>query len=188
MFKYKDFIKESKVDLILESLDGLPFILSNELCNILEDMYDSNEKYSKIAKIFLDLDLSYHQKLNLSYLDVGDDNQSIKFLDPKKARQIQLDNSWTVSDIFKNVESSNSIKIGRLTNKAIELYNKKYEKDLKFTATEIEDFVNAYKSYYDFLNNKMDSLQLVSGNEINFWYAEENYSTKNGTLARSSIN
>jgi hypothetical protein len=193
MFKYRDFVLEKKIDLILESLDDLPFILSNELCSILEDMYDSNKKYSKIAKIFLDLDLSYHEKLNLSYLDIGDDNQSIKFLDPKKAKKIQLDNSWTVADVFKNVESSNSIKIGRLTNKVIELYNKKFSETLfsgrilKFTNSEIEDFVNAYKSYYDFLNNKMDSLELVSGNEINFWYAEENYSTKNGTLGNSCM-
>lgn len=188
MFKYQDFILEKYVNLILESLENEQlFILSDELCDILTLIHETEKKYSKIANLFLNLDITGHEKLNMSYFDVGDDNQSIKFLDPVKANKLQITNDWTHSQVFKNVDKVSTIKIGRLTKKVIELYNKKFEKDLKFTDSEIEDFINAYKSYYDFKNNKMDSLKLMSGNKINYYYAEENYNNSNGTLGNSCM-
>jgi len=182
---YSKFILEKYENIILESVDVLPFVLSNELHDIFDKMTESNKKYSKLSQLYLMLDLSYHSKLNISYLDKGDDNQSIKFMDPAKAKKILIDNSWTIKDFFDNYESKNSIRIGKLTKKVIDLYNSKYEKDLSFTDSEIEDFVNAYKSYYDY--NKMDNFKVVGGSLINYWYVYENYQNNKGTLGNSCM-
>lgn len=185
MLPYSKFILEKSEDIILESVGLLTFILSNELHDIFDRMSESNKKYSKLSRLYLTLDLSHHSKLSFSYLDKGDDNQSIKFMDPVKAKKIQTDNSWTIRNFFDNYESKNSIGIGKLTRKVIDLYNSKYEEDLSFTDSEIEDFVNAYKSYYDY--NKMDNFKVVDGSLINYWYSEENYQNNKGTLGNSCM-
>jgi hypothetical protein len=185
MLPYSKFILEKFENIILESVGTLPFILSNELHDIFNKMTESNKKYSKLSNLYLMLDLSYHSKLNISYLDKGDDNQSIKFTDPAKVDKILINNSWTIGDFFDNYDSKNSIRIGKLTNKVIDLYNSKYGKDLSFTDSEIEDFVNAYKSYYDY--NKMDNFKIVGGSLINYWYSEENYQNNKGTLGNSCM-
>jgi hypothetical protein len=187
MLSYSKFILEKYENIILESVGELPFVLSDELYDIFDKMTESNKKYSKLSELYLMLNLSHHSKLNISYLDKGDDNQHIKFMDPDKAKKILIDNSWTIADFFDNYESKNSIKIGKLTRKVIDLYNSKWEKDLSFTDSEIEDFVNAYKSYYDYENNKMDNFKVVEGGLINYWYAEENYQNNKGTLDKSCM-
>lgn len=187
MLNYSNFILEGVEELILESIDNGLFVLSGQLCDILNDVVDSNKDYSRIAKVFLDLDVTYHDKLAMSYFDVGSDNQSITYLNPVKVNKIRKEKGWTISDAIKNLMSKNSIRIGKLANKVIELHNKKFAQNLVFTPPEIEDFVNAYKAHWDFENNKMSNLKLVSGSIISYWYWENNYHSENGTLGNSCM-
>lgn len=187
MLNYPNFILEKLENLILESINDGLFIFSSELCDILNEIIDSNKEYSKIAKVFLDLDITYHDKLAMSYFDVGSDNQSITYLNPTKVNKIRKEKGWTVSDSIKNLSSKNSIRIGRLVNKVIELHNKKFRQNLVFTPPEIEDFVNAYKSHWDFQNDKMSNLKLISGSLISYWYSENNYHSESGTLGNSCM-
>lgn len=59
----------------------------------------------------------------------------------------------------------------------------------KFTDVEIEDFVNKYKSAFDRMNDVYSSFDLVSGDDISFWYDYKNYSqgTNRGSLGNSCM-
>jgi len=184
---YSKFISNLNEDMILESIESYQFILSDELSDIFYKMSDDNKEYSEIARLYLALDLSGgHESLSISYLTKGSDNVSIGFLDPRKINKIKTENEWTVRDVFNNVKTKNSIRIGKLTNKIIELYNKKFGDKLSFSNQEIEKFVNVYKSYYDY--NKADNFKVVDGSLINYWYAEDNYQLPEvGTLGNSCM-
>lgn len=185
---YFDFINEKFEDLLLESLDDNYFFLSDKLSDILTSMVNSDSfSISKISDIYLSLDIE-KSDLNMSYFDIGDDNQSINYLSGNviKNKLKGLDIRLKRRKGFEEVPSG-SIRIGRLTKKIIDLYNKKRNTNITFTESEIEQFVNAYKFNWEFENNKMDYMSLVSGASIGKWYSEENYSSESGTLGNSCM-
>lgn len=185
---YYEFLLEKRENEILELLNESVFIMSSKMGDIIEELVDNKEDYSKIAKCFYLLDME-DIDTKVSYLDLGDDNSSITFLDPDKVDKIRDEKGWTVNDVYRNVKG-NSIKVGRLARKVIELYVK-YKKpkgsDFNFTDQDIEKFVNAYKSQYDFSNNIMDSFSLVSGDDIKDVYLDSNYYNEDGTLGGSCM-
>jgi len=68
------------------------------------------------------------------------------------------------------------IRIGRGIRALLNAKNKSMSKDVvKFTDSEIEDFVNKYKSCYDKMNDIFSSFELVSGDSIAHWYNKDNY-------------
>lgn len=77
--------------------------------------------------------------------------------------------------------SRNKIKIGRLVRALLTSSN------FKFTDKDIEDFVNQYKSTYDFINDALSRFDIVKGNYISYWYDIDNYENDNGTLGNSCM-
>lgn len=59
--------------------------------------------------------------------------------------------------------------------------------DYKFTAQELEQFVNQFKATIDKLNDKFSYFELVDGDEIGHWYNRENYYEPKGTLGSSCM-
>jgi len=59
----------------------------------------------------------------------------------------------------------------------------------QFTDAEIEDFVNKYKSAFDRMNDIFSNFELVSGNDIAYWYNYKNYlmGTDRGSLGNSCM-
>jgi hypothetical protein len=57
----------------------------------------------------------------------------------------------------------------------------------KFTAAELEVFVNQFKSTIDKLNDKFSYFKLVEGEEIGDWYDQRKYSERKGTLGSSCM-
>jgi len=47
--------------------------------------------------------------------------------------------------------------------------------NVSFSNAEIEQFVNKYKSEFDRFNDAFRNFELVSGNDIHYWYQSENY-------------
>lgn len=81
-----------------------------------------------------------------------------------------------------------SIKIGRFINKIFDLYfieNK--EERAKYTASDIEKFVNAYSALILYKRNFMNFFKIVSGEDIKHWYLNDNYSTQTGQLGSSCM-
>jgi len=75
----------------------------------------------------------------------------------------------------------NNIKIGRLVRSILSAAG------ISFTDKEIEDFVNAYKSTYDVLNDAFLKFRLVEGNDISYWYSRDNYENEESTLGSSCM-
>lgn len=197
MKSYTEFLLEKKENDLLELLNEAVFIMAPEMSDIIDELYNSEEGYSKIAKCFYMLDME-DIDTQISYLNLGDDNSTITFLKPEKVDKIRKEKEWTINDVWVNVKG-NGIRVGRLTRKVIELYNKSRSvkttkatnssiSDVKFTDQEIEKFVNAYKSQYDFNNNIMDNFSLVSSeDDIKEAYLEDNYYSGDGTLGGSCM-
>jgi len=188
---YTEFLLEKKENDLLELLNEAVFIMAPEMSDIIDELYNSEEGYSKIAKCFYMLDM-VDIDTQISYLNLGDDNSTITFLKPGKVDKIRSEKDWTISDVFRETKG-NVIRVGRLTRKVIELYNKSkslrsQSSDVKFTDQEIEKFVNAYKSQYDFNNNIMDNFSLVSSeDDVKEAYLEDNYYSRDGTLGGSCM-
>ena len=82
-------------------------------------------------------------------------------------------------DLF--IESKNKLKIGRFIKHLFEKNN------INFKDSEIEKFVNLYKSTFDVINDKFSYFEIVDGEYIKKWYKSENYETENGTLGSSCM-
>lgn len=92
-----------------------------------------------------------------------------------------LDNFWNydMANLEKSeygmwLKSRNQIKIGRFIN---QLFPNKY------STKEVEDFVNLVKSK----QNNQDEFEIVSGDEIKYWYHENNYYSNCGELGNSCM-
>ena len=57
----------------------------------------------------------------------------------------------------------------------------------EFTDKDIEIFVNQYKATIDKINDKFSNFEEVKGNDISYWYNEENYYERSGTLGNSCM-
>lgn len=83
------------------------------------------------------------------------------------------------SELFD--KNRQSIRIGRGVRSLLTA------KGVKFTDSEIEVFVNKYKSEYDKLNDIFRYFELVEGDAIAHWYNKSNYSGSKGTLSSSCM-
>lgn len=75
---------------------------------------------------------------------------------------------------FNDVKFRTTIKIGRFVKKFL---NKRIQESFQVSSSEIEDFVNLYKSFFNIDKTKF---KIVSGDEILKWYLQENYYSPNG--------
>lgn len=77
--------------------------------------------------------------------------------------------------------SRNNIKIGRLVRAILTSAN------ISFETKEIEDFVNLYKSTFDFLSDAFRQFDIVDGYDISYWYLHTNYVSGGGSLNNSCM-
>lgn len=73
----------------------------------------------------------------------------------------RLDRIWALT--------KNPIRIGRVVNSLLNIAK------ISATPKEIEDFVNAYKSSWDIMNDAFLKFDVVKGGDIAYWYSIENY-------------
>lgn len=78
-------------------------------------------------------------------------------------------------------ESKMNIKIGRFVRKFLDTTGYQY-KD-----ADIENFVNQYKSAYAILNDAFRNMKIVKGDDIKYWYHNENYTSSTGSLGNSCM-
>lgn len=173
-------INESILYLSPKLRDKLNSINDNEISSAILSI-EGNNVSSDIT--FLDIDKEGY----LSFITM--DNAS-KIIDKQFNNRLQLDTKYDQEasnyiwqrDMTNNPDtqigvyrkSRNSIKIGKFVSK---LFNGKYD------PTEIEKFVNLFKS------SKIDQeIKIVSGEDIYYWYNEKNYKVvKGSTLDQSCM-
>jgi hypothetical protein len=90
-----------------------------------------------------------------------------------------------VSSGFSETKYRTKIKVGRFIKKFLK---KETIQMFNINDSEIENFVNLFKSYFD---NDISKFKVVSGKEIKKWYLEDNYflpnGCRNGTLWNSCM-
>jgi hypothetical protein len=77
--------------------------------------------------------------------------------------------------------SRNPFKVGRFARSVLN------SAGVKFSDREIEEFTNAYKSGFDIVNDALGKFELVSGDQIAYWYKSDNYESQNSTLGNSCM-
>ena len=66
-------------------------------------------------------------------------------------------------------QNRNPIKVGKGVQSLLK------SAGVEFTPAEIEQFTNKFKSEFDRFNDAFKNFELVSGNDIHYWYQSENY-------------
>lgn len=85
----------------------------------------------------------------------------------------------------------NPVNVGKLTRAILNTASKKLStpsiKNFSFNDKDIENFVNLYKSTYDFMKDATKRFDIVQGKLIAKWYWHENYEDGGGTLNNSCM-
>jgi len=190
---YTQFILEKLENQILCLIEESVFVMSDNLYKLINDMSDGGDRQpqtddpvKEIARIFIRLELEDVDS-NVSYLDLSADNSTISFIDADKGDKYRKENEVTIKKLFDSDIGKNNIRVGRLVRKVIDVYNKKFNKSVEFSDSDIELFVNSYKSHYDYKNNKMSNFKILKGSDVSSAYLDSNYSNNKGTLGNSCM-
>ncbi|MCB1712589.1 MAG: hypothetical protein KDH96_09010 [Candidatus Riesia sp.] len=147
---------------------------------ILEKVYKT---YNDVVSHYILTEMSYKSLSDISYIDRARETDMVTFtmadrvIDDIDERGLEY-NSKEIFNVRPGwTENRQRLKIGRLIRKLT---------DDRFSAKEIEDFVNRFKSIS---KKDVDGLKWkrVHGSELNYWYYNENYVRGGGTLNRSCL-
>jgi len=161
-------IKSYKNFLLLESI----LEINPTFYGILGDFKRSGNRIAEyIYDIFRnDTDV----KTNVNKVDISQyKNGEITFLPDSQYQRIK-----DTPEVYKRTRSVGNI--GRIIRQILK--DNKFE----FTDKELEDFVNLYKSRWD-KDYSGRKVEIVKGDDILFWYNEDNYYSDSGTLGNSCM-
>lgn len=187
--KLVESFNDYSIEMIIESVknDTSILVLSNELAEILQMIKHP------IAERLLNCyyDMSYRDdNYKVTLIDIVDNElDKVTFMQSNKAIEIvakqlniELSREYPLTDenkqlIYREI-SFNSSKYFSMSNRPITSIGriiKKLFPDVKESGdvgNDIESFVNSFKSIQD----KNENFEIVSGDEIIYWYNEKNYS------------
>lgn len=131
--------------------------------------YQSNNKLSLLMdKLNFNIKIYF---LNMSYFDVGDKNDMISYLPIDKFKRLEEKDDPYTSRFRQHMKIGKFLKM--LSNNTL-------------TEKNIEDYVNRYKALYQtYISDLSETLKIVSGEDIRYWYCEDNY-VKGGGMLNSS--
>lgn len=101
-------------------------------------------------------------------------------------------NTSGIVDTLELPETKSSIKVGRFVNRILDIFfkenpNSDLGKREEYTAADVEKFVNVYTAMILFEKNAFDHFEIVYGEDIKYWYSEEQYGAKSGQLGNSCM-
>lgn len=162
---YIDFITESKLDLILES----NIVYTKEFRKALRGIESTlSDKLKNIEGNDVDI--------TTNYIEINPEkDDTINFIPDNQLRS-PAGNLRRVGKIKRN-----EIKIGRFIRRLLTKVGE------EFTDSEIEDFVNKYKSYINLKNKALNRVSIVSGEDIRKYYLFDSYSNIKNTLGSSCM-
>lgn len=138
----------------------------------------------KIAKDFLEL-INKDIKTQYNAIDLSDTNDRLHFVSDNQF-QNKIKSGISPLDLFS--DKNNKTNISRIVRQILKDNGKEY------TDVEITKFVEKFKaaySTYKAKKEKKDPIRLVKGEDIRFWYLEDNYCEKTikgyGTLGKSCM-
>jgi hypothetical protein len=114
-------------------------------------------------------------KTNLNYLKPSDKNDQIKFVNDSQVGRMKD----VGTDPF--TRASNLASIGRSVKQIL------ISNGISVSDSQVEDFVNSYKTAWAKMYEKTGGFRLVKGDEIKSWYLVDNYVPGGGTLNSSCM-
>lgn len=183
-----------------EKPDSIKFYNTNQIDDVVKhEIVNSGQTYTSFGSLYrlagLDIDI-------VPLLQNGTNGKIIKVWDYENAGH--LTNSWNpnleiaqflsddgkttfigmsgLREIGKEAKGSpQETRIGRVATKLLQKIDKKY------SPKEVEDFVTKFKSSVEILRDKLRLFEIVSGDDITYWYLDRRYVRGNGTLQSSCM-
>ncbi len=187
IFKYDDFIFENIIsESILYLAPSLEKVLSKINSNISKDLLSVVGTDIKPDITFLDIDeddyikFSTMRNFKKSIVDNFPTSIPAHSLDTKYLPTLlnnlkELPSSYEDNVNSVNTRARNKVKIGRLINQVF---------PGKYTGKELEEFVNKFKSL---VSGDGSGFEIVSGDDIEYWYDSSRYSSAKGSLGGSCM-
>ncbi len=166
-------VKKYSNYLIYQLLESI-MITSDEFKSIIKNMPSDNE----ISDILYTI-INSKEDIKTSYnlVDVSPDkNDEVQFLPDNQYQRF-----ITKGDDLSS-KSKSKAKIGRMVGQILR------DNGHKFVDSDIEKFVNSFKSSWDKkhgISNR--KIEVVRGNDILMWYSEDKYHSNEGTLGNSCM-
>jgi hypothetical protein len=194
MFRYEEFILESQLDLISESI----LYFSPKLRKLFKKLSDKDGATGEIATALVDLEFD-NLKDDITFIDFDKDTSYVSFTTAKNARknlQIAYPDNDEWSHLYKMFDEEPMMS---LSNNLHDMGNELWTKSRspvrmgrflnrlfpgKFTPTQIEEFTNNFKAAQE---KQGERFLLVKGDDIAFWYNVKNYWKDDGTLGNSCM-
>lgn len=153
----------------MENKNNIEIVLSQRLKISLGFMNDD------ISNFILNLDRNSDYYFPFSYLDLGETDDQITFIQSNKFREIAEDNNIVFEEEIWTSKKRSSARVGKLIGKMAPFYKN----------SEIENFVNLYKA--EFKRNENIKFKIVEGTDILKYYNGRNYYPGNGSLNKSCM-
>lgn len=193
----------SFLEFIIESTKmKVQYFYSARFRQFLTEIFKSRNPGFEIANFILHAEQSNQVEDDITFIDMTDFNDKISFIQLNRVKRMYDLQKKEIEDEGKTVvvsfeqwiervalsEESNPWKtqrtdlyIGRFVNRVSEKGGKKLE------PSEIEKFVNTYKSRFDSLKSGESRFEEVSGEIIKHWYSSDNYESVSGQLGNSCM-
>jgi len=148
--------------------------LSNRFKDILIKITRSGDE---ISRYILSLENNHDYNYQFSFIDITSSEDQVSFLQSNKYKQISEDGDHrNINELIWTSSSRNEVKIGRLIIKLAP----------NFKPTEIENFVNQYKSEYKIMLKNI-KFKIVEGIDIIKYYNGRKYDKGSGSLNKSCM-
>jgi hypothetical protein len=195
MLNYFDFLLEKTK---LES----QYFYSVRLRQFLTDIFKSKKPGFEIAEFLLHAESSNQVSDDITFIDMTDFNDKISFIQLNRVKRMYdltkkefEDDGLAMTISFEQWlerlalseeadvwhKQRTDLYVGRFTNRVSEKSGKKLD------GTEIEKFVNTYKSMFDLVKSGLSRFEEVNGEIIKHWYHMINYEEVKGQLGNSCM-
>ena len=206
-------VTQNYLDVDLKEPDSVTFLQDNRAQRILDQYKDiwsitNNVKVLKFDSFSSDSSMNQNKKIyDLIGVDMSDVVKLENRTDVKLIREIISESTGrtycyveTISEPTKKMvinkeglthkspdyqtlwtqSSRNTIGVGRIIRKLLQISGK------SFSSSDIEKFVNDWKSSIDIMNNAFLKFDVVKGDDIHYWYKSKN-TVMEGTLGNSCM-
>lgn len=162
--KYNNYLIQSLLESILVS--------SGEFKQLLSDIPSDNKIADALYNI---IDYKTDIKTTYNYIDQTDKNDEISFIPDNQFQRFKEKGDDITS------KTKNKAKIGRMVRQILK------DNGYNFSESDIEKFVNQFKSTWNLKHGVGRKIEVVKGDDIIYWYNEENYFKSDGTLGNSCM-
>lgn len=179
----------------LSSLTSVPYYFSRELSDFLIEVR-SNSKDSEVVNFIDDILKSESDpkiKSGFTFIDLTDKNDMVSMIQTSRVHNLYKKSGETIEFrdwlSYEKLDKRSKVWTTNRTESSIGRTFRKMVIDIgkKYSDKTIENFVNVFKSFFDFKWNSEGRFELVEGEIIRKWYNLENYETRRGQLGNSCM-